>query len=69
MKSKQTFLISFICVISYTSFVIAQKTRSELRKRFEAPDFVFDLGNSVPNQGNGGTIRPLTLKELPSLEV
>jgi hypothetical protein len=48
---------------------MGQKTRSELRKRFEAPDFVFDLGNSVPNQGNGGTIRPLTLKELPSLEV
>ena len=69
MKSKRYFLTSFIFVTSYTSFVMGQKTRSELRKRFEAPDFVFDLGNSAPNQGNGGTIRPLTLKELPSLEV
>ncbi len=67
MKSKRYLLTSLIFVISYT--VMGQKTRSELRKRFEAPDFVFDLGNSVPNQGNGGTIRPLTLKELPSLEV
>jgi hypothetical protein len=67
MKSKRYLLTSLIFVISYT--VMGQKTRLELRKRFEAPDFVFDLGNSAPNQGNGGTIRPLTLKELPSLEV
>ena len=68
MEELKLFLILLMLAISYNGIVNSQKTRAELRRRFEAPDFVFDLGKSTPTQGDGGTIQSLTLKELPSLE-
>lgn len=39
------------------------------RSVFRAPDFVFDLRGSKPDStGVGGTIRPLTVSQLPSLK-
>ena len=35
-------------------FATSQRTRAELRKRFNAQDFVFDLARSSPTQGDGG---------------
>lgn len=45
-------------------------TARELRQRFEASDFVFDLLNSPSDspEGLGGDIRPMSVSQLPSLE-
>ena len=62
-------ILVFILIALSISFVSSQQTRAQLRARFNEADFIFDLANSqVVATGDGGTVRPLGVSEMPSLE-
>ena len=59
---------SMILLMFIIGYVSAQSTRARFRAKFNASDFVYNLLGSAPERGDGGTVQPLGVSNLPSLE-
>ena len=58
------FIAIFCCFVGKLNAL----TRLETREKFQPKDFIFDLNQKSATKRSGGSIRPLTVSDMPALK-